>query len=74
MRAILRNEHTYSENEETDIQMKINAIMQTLDQEMQNPTKKSPISYIDLAGKQVEKLLATARLKKKERLHLQAPT
>ena len=34
VRAVLRNEHTYSENEETDIQMKIDAIIQTLNQEM----------------------------------------
>ena len=27
IRAVLRNEHTYSENEEIDIQMKIEAIL-----------------------------------------------
>ena len=34
VRAVLRNEQTYSDNEETDIQMKINVILQTIDQEM----------------------------------------
>lgn len=34
---------------------------------MTNPVKKEAISYIDLAGQEIEKMLSNARIKKKER-------
>ena len=48
---------------------KVACIKTAVEEELGNPTKKNPPkSYIDLAGQQIQKLLAAARKKKKERL------
>lgn len=48
---------------------KVACIKEAVEEELDNPVKKNqPKSYIDLAGQQIQKLLAAARKKKKERL------
>ena len=48
---------------------KVACIKTAVEEELGNPTKKNPPkSYIDLAGQQIQKLLAAARKKKKERV------
>jgi len=47
---------------------KVNRIKEVVDEEINNPAKReNQKSYIDLAGKEIQRLLAAAKKKKKER-------
>jgi hypothetical protein len=68
LRAILKNKHTYSSDEHHDLEIKLQHVLETIENEIRCPYKKESISYIDLAGIEIEKLLQTAKMKKKERM------
>ena len=48
---------------------KVNTVREAIEVELENPgrARAKPKSYIELAGLQIEKLLAAARKKRKER-------
>ena len=57
------------ERELAALRQKVKAVREAVEEELENPGSSAakPKSYIDLAGLQIEKLLAAARKKKKER-------
>ena len=51
------------------LRLKVNSVREAIEEELKNPGRATakPKSYIELASLQIEKLLAAARKKKKER-------